>query len=170
MNILPNIRELITTFMCEAKSKHDINSGTHPEYNWAVGLVETSICFEALSNSLMPSEQDLKAKRCNFSSEYQDLFKNQKEVFNNWIKALKEKLDKGSLKDMTPNSRRADLEITNPENLSQIIEIIYRVRSNLVHGSKDLKEERSRVLIENSFRILYNLLDLIFDKEGIKSW
>lgn len=163
-----HIRELINTFMLEAKSKHGMSSGTKPEYTLAIGLVDVSICFEAFSNFLMPSESDLRVKRNNFSNIYQGLFEEQRKVFEKWGNALKKELDEnGYLKDMTPNSRKPDLPIKDTNQLIEIIDVIYRVRSNLVHGSKDLKQKRDRILIENSFRILYTLLEIIFAKERI---
>ncbi len=164
----PITRELINTFMREAKSKHDIRSGHNQNYNEAIGLVDVSICFEAINNELLPSEPDQRIKREYFSTTYQDFFNKHKNTFKDWVNFLKEELDaNGYLKDMAPKSKRAPLNIINPDNLIEIIEVIYRVRCNLVHGSKDLTEKRNNLLIENSFKFLYNLLDMIFREKNI---
>jgi transketolase len=168
MILHPITKKVILTFMHEAKTKNDLTSGFHQEYKQAIGLVDVCISFEAFTNELKPSESDLKKKRRYFSDSYQVVFENHKDTFSDWIHALKKELeDNGSLRDMTPNSRRAPLTIDNINSLSQVIEVIYRVRSNLVHGSKDLTEQRNKVLIENSFKFLYNLLDIILKKEAL---
>ena len=53
------------------------------------------------------------------------------------------------------------------DNLSEIIEVIYRVRSNMIHGNKTLNSERNKILIINSFHLIYNILDHILREEEI---
>ena len=170
MIILPLKKDLINAFMSEAKTKNGINKGMNNNYNLAIGLVDVSISFEAFINELLPSEKSIFKKREKFSTDYQLVFEQNKAVFMNWANSLKRELDNnGMLIDMTPQSTRPHIGINNPDSLSEIIEVVYRVRSNLVHGSKDLTEGRSKILIENSFKFLYNLLDIILRKEGIIS-
>jgi hypothetical protein len=164
------VKELIKKFMKEAKDKHDLRSGTNEEYSLAIGLVDVSISFEALINSMNPLESSISKKRAYFSTTYQSLFMQYRSVFSVWVTALKEEVDThGPVEDMSPQSSHhgAPKSIANSNELAQIIEVIYRVRCNLVHGSKDLTQRRNKVLIENSFRFLYNLLIIIFRNEGI---
>ena len=69
---------------------------------------------------------------------------------------------------MTPPPRkRPPIKINNKDNLSEIIEVIYRVRSNMIHGNKTLNSERNKILIINSFHLIYNILDHILREEEI---
>lgn len=168
ITIDPIKKELILAFMKEAKRKNDINAGFNQDYKEAIGLVDVSICFEAFINALLPNEPKIYLKRIKFSFDYQDFFVENKLVFSNWVNALKKELDdNGSLVNMTPQSSSPTLPINDAEKLSEIVEVVYRVRSNLVHGSKELENNRNKILIENSFRFLYTLMDMIFKKEGI---
>jgi len=160
------IKELIKIFMSEAKKINDIRSGTKPELKYAVGLVEVCVAFEAFINDLKYTN-DIKEKRCIFSSTYQHLWKEQIQVFSQQASLLKKELDRLPLEDMTPNTKRDPIFIRDINNLCEQIEVIYRIRSNLVHGSKTLTEERNKILIENSFFILYNLLEIVLKQEKI---
>lgn len=168
MNIDPARKEIIEIFMEEAKQQDEIKSGFNQTYKEVIGLVDVIISFEAFINELMPSEKEIWKKRKNFSSKYQSTFEKNKKVFDLEIKNIKKELDKGAgLPNMTPNSRSTPLKINNPNDLSKIIEVVYRVRSNLIHGSKSLESARNKLLIGDSFRFLFKLLGIIFKDEGI---
>lgn len=167
MIIDPNRKEIIRIFMEEAKKKHGIRSGFKPVFTDAIGLVETSVAFEAFINELLPMEGSIKRKRINFSNKYKPLFIKHLKVFEKWVTSLKEELDGNSLIDMTPNTRNPPLEIDSLDNLERIIEVVYRTRSNLVHGSKSLDSSRNEVLIGNSFHFLYSFLEIVFKEEEI---
>lgn len=159
-------REIIRIFMNEAKSKHNIKSGLNPIFNDSIGLVEVCVAFEAFINGLLYSGSIFK-KRENFSIIYQPKLNLHEKALEKWIIELKKELDKMPLENMTPNSNKPLISISNLTNLKEIIEVVYRVRSNLVHGSKSLDSQRNGVLISNSFHFLYSFLEIIFTEEKI---
>jgi hypothetical protein len=55
--------------------------------------------------------------------------------------------------DMRPKPA-SPLLVHNPANPIEILDMIYRVRCNLIHGSKIAENPRDLELIELSFRIL----------------
>ena len=169
-----DIIELINLFMSEASGKINLKRGLskypYPEtYDKAVGLVEVMISFEAFINILQPNESKIWKKREFFCSTYQNLFMMFKDSCKDWLKALKKELDNnGDLIDMTPPPKtRPSIRINNQDSLYEIVEIIYRVRSNMVHGNKTLNSERNQILIINSFHLAYNILNHILREEKI---
>lgn len=166
MIINPSRKEIIRIFMEEAKRKHGIKSGFKPVFTEAIGLVETCVAFEAFINELLHSPS-IKAKRVNFSNKYKDTLIEHTNALEKWINPLKQELDNYLLDDMTPNSTRDSIGIEDIKNLDEIIEVVYRIRSNLVHGSKSLDSQRNEILIGNSFHFLYSFLEIIFNKEEI---
>lgn len=164
--INPGRKEIIRIFMAEAKKKSDLKSGFKPIFNEAIGLVETCVAFEAFINELLFHSSIFK-KRGKFSEDYQRVLTTNLGTLEKWIAPLKEELDKYFLEDMTPNSTRNPINIGEIRNLNEVIEIIYRVRSNLVHGSKSLDSKRNELLIGNSFHFLYAFLEIIFKEEKI---
>ena len=152
--------------MQEAKKKHQIKDGLKPGFTEAIGLVETCVAFEAFINELL-YEKSISKKINHFSNIYQITLTENLAALKKWIVPLKKELDEFLLTDMTPNSNRRDIGIDNPEKLENIIWVIYRVRSNLVHGSKSIDSPRNEILIGNSFHFLYSFLEIIFNKEEI---
>ena len=152
--------------MQEAKKREGIRSGINFEFNDAIGLVEVSVAFEAFIDELKKVKSIWK-KRKNFSSKYQDFFEQKKECVKEEIKALKEELEDYPLEDMAANTALDPIKINDENNLGEIIEVVYRVRSNLVHGSKSLTTPRNRILISNSFHFLYGFMELVFREEEI---
>jgi hypothetical protein len=159
-------KEIIRIFMEEAKQKHvGPRSGTKSTLVEAIGLVEVCVAFESFINELLYSKS-IKEKRINFSNKYQKTFQEHKKCLENYIEPLKKELENEPLKNMTPESRKT-IKITDSNNLEGIIEVVYRVRSNLIHGSKTLNLRRDKLLIENTFHFLYTLLEIIFVEENI---
>jgi hypothetical protein len=58
-----------------------------------------------------------------------------------------------------PSSKKEDL-------FSQTLNIVYQVRSNLVHGSFDIENEYFLKLVESSYSILYPIMDRIFESQA----
>jgi len=165
--------ELIRLFMSEASNKKQLQNGLakhqYPQhYIEAIGLVEVCVAFEAFMNVLDTEEPSIWKKRKLFSEMYQDLFESIYKELKNEITALIEELKKESLKDMTPKPRtREPIEAADNPNLEWITQVIYRVRSNLVHGNKSVNSSRNKTLISNSFYLLYKIMDAILRKEKI---
>ncbi|HVY01451.1 MAG TPA: hypothetical protein VHA12_01670 [Candidatus Nanoarchaeia archaeon] len=171
-SISQDIKDLIRVFMSEASLKTQLRRGVgrnqNPDtYDKAVGLVEVMVSFEAFISALKPSEPSILNKRNFFSSSYQGFFITFNESCKAWIDKLYEELQNQDLIDTTPRTKRPSIKINNKDNLSEIIEVIYRVRSNMVHGNKTLSSYRNQVLIINSFHLAYSILDHIFREEGI---
>ncbi len=168
-----DVVELIKLFMSEASQKVNLKKGLgknpNPEtYDKAVGLVEVMVPFEAFINTLQPSEWRIWKKRGFFCSTYEDFFVEFKDSCKDWIDSLFEELKDHQLIDMTPPPKRRDpIKINDKDNLSELIEVIYRVRSNIVHGNKTLSSVRNQTLIINSFHLIYSILDHILRKEEI---
>lgn len=169
MTILINhdTEELIKLFMLEASNKRQLRDGLgkhqYPQhYKEAIGLVEVCVAFEAFINVLYVSECRIWKKRKLFSERYQDLFVSIKEGCSTEINNLIVELKKEPLEDMTPEPKKQDpIQAEDNQNLDWIIKVIYRVRSNLVHGSKSLNSTRNQILISNSFNLLFKIMDAV---------
>lgn len=160
-------KEIIKIFMDSCRKKHTgLKSGFHQDISDAVSFVQVSVAFEAFINELLHT-RSIKRKREEFCRKYKDSFEKYQNGLNEEIQALKNELEDFSLEDMTPDSDRPAIKIDDEKNLTEIVEVIYRVRSNLVHGSKTVSSSRNKVLISNSFAFLFKLLDNIFKDEGI---
>ena len=170
-----DIVELIKLFMSEASGKINLKRGLgknpNPEtYAKAVSLVEVMVPFEAFITMLKPNESKIWKKREFFCSSYQNIFITFKDSCKVWIDALFKELENQSLLDMTPPPKTRDpIKINNKNNLLELVEVIYRVRSNMIHGNKTLNSERNKILITNSFHLIYNILDHILREEEILS-
>lgn len=118
-------KEIIQVFMKEAKKKHTgLNWGFKPEYQNALGLVETAVAFEAFINELK-YEKIIKIKLDTFSDKYQKSFEKYKKGLDEEINALKQELEIMPLDDMTPNTTRTAIEIIDSNNLNEIITVVY---------------------------------------------
>lgn len=173
LNIDNDMEELIRLFMSEASGKQNLRDGLrinrNPEsYEKAVGLVEVMVPFEAFLTTMKPNEPSIQKKRAFFSATYSDFFLTFQKSCIQWINALHDELDTQLLKDMTPPPKtRSPIKINDKKSLSNIIEVVYRVRSNLVHGNKSLNSQRNEILIINSFHLIYVILDHILREEEI---
>ena len=168
--------DIMRIFMAEAKKHAGLSNGSNPIFSEAIGLVEASVAVEALSNEVAIAERINNGrglrindgdKRSAFCSRYQTLYVTNIKVFQTHVQALKKELNRDSLHSMDMSRLRPHLEIADETNLREVIEVAYRVRSNLVHGSKSLSSDRNRVLIGNSFKFLYLLMEVILDVENI---
>lgn len=105
-----------------------------------------------------------------FKTSFKELIENDPpEEFKKALDNLKEEIDKKPLDDMTPNSNRPKLDLPDKKNLDRVLEIVYRVRSNLLHGGKEVDPtfQRNMTLIKTSFIVLYHVMNLILEQEGL---
>ena len=165
--------EIIKLFMSEAFEKINLRKGLgknpNPEtYDKTIGLFEAVVSFEAFITAIKPNEPSIWKKREFFCSTYQDFFIKFKDSCKVWINILFEELKNKPLIDMTPQPRtRPPIKINDKNNLHEIIEVIYRIRSNIIHGNKTLSSERNKKLIINSFHLINNILEHILKEEEI---
>ena len=157
-------------FIKEAEKHFNPTKNEHPEFSNVIGLVETMVTFKALINEIpinhTKSKND-RDKRDAFCLRYKDLFLQNKQKLIEKIESLKNELLTQKLESMDTTKDRPSINIDDTDNLSEIVEVAYRVRSNLVHGSKTLSSDRNKILIENSFKFMYLLLKLILKEENI---
>ena len=59
--------------------------------------------------------------------------------------------------DMRPRSNKS-VTIDDVSNPSQVLDAIYQVRCNLIHGQKFMDEPRNRMLVKSSFVILEKIV------------
>lgn len=105
-----------------------------------------------------------------FKTSFKEFIENDSpEDFKEALDNLKEEINKELLQDMTPNSNRQDLDLPDKKDLDRVLEIIYRVRSNLLHGGKEVDPtfQRNMTLIKTSFIVLYHVMNLILEQEGL---
>ncbi|MFA5406324.1 MAG: hypothetical protein WC307_03125 [Candidatus Nanoarchaeia archaeon] len=89
--------------------------------------------------------------------------------FKSQLTKLKKELDKEPLIDMSSGSTREPSKMDNYDDLVNLFyNIIYRVRSNLIHGGKTMTLPRNQLLVESSYKILYYFLEKIIITENIQ--
>jgi len=163
-------KDIMRVFLQEAHQHIPEDAGPNPEFSEAIGLVKSAVAFEALLNEMSipdnPNPNDWH-KREAFCARYQRLFNENAEAFAPYVAALSEELSECPLLSMDTSRSRQPLQIEHTEDLQEVIEVVYRVRSNLVHGSKALSSFRNKTLIGNSFRFLCILMEIILQEEHI---
>ena len=76
-------------------------------------------------------------------------------------------LAKEEISDMRPNHQNdPKKQIRDIKNLKNVIEVIYQVRNNLFHGSKDVNEINDRAIVEFSGVVLYHILEKFLIEKG----
>lgn len=167
-------KQIIKNWMERAEEKHRSPSpGFNIGFFHADSLISCSIAFEAYAfgkfQKTLVSENRRELSRY-FQTSYEELIENDppcelKEALDN----LKREIDRKTLEDMTPNSTRNPLDAPDQRNLDRILEIIYRVRSNLLHGGKEVNPTitRNMILIRASFIILFHVMKMIIGKENL---
>lgn len=151
-------------FLRARKKMSECTGGLDRDF-WAERLKEIWYSFDALLGL------KFQGSRMKFSDEYQ-------RKFENWTKTtqFKESLNRlcelSPVRDENPVRPRADRSINDSNNLFEIIQMSYRVRSNLFHGGKDLESDkqhavRNRELTEHSSKVTYEILEKVVINEGI---
>ncbi len=151
----------LTYFIRARKRISGLNDGFDKQF-YADGLKEIWQSFDAYLGLNFP-DQSNKQMRVKFCKNYQTLFEHwrKSDVFKDAVLRLRAS---GRLYDMSPINPKKTIEIKDIQNLLEILEFSYRVRSNLNHGSKDLEREdekgrRNRALVEFSFKATYEILE-----------
>lgn len=101
-------------------------------------------------------------------SRDEDIKEIYKDLLNNKTdKNFKE--DIKSLKQQCPirKNRGGEVNIRSLFALCEVIEAIYAIRCNLIHGEKDPNVPRDKTLVSLAYPILYRLFTCILKKEGL---
>lgn len=167
-------KQIIKTWMARTDERYRTpTAGFDTGFFYADNLVFCCIAYEAYAFGKFQKAR-MSENRIDLSKKFQTSFKefienNPPEDFKEAFDNLKEKIDEKPLEDMTPNSNRPPLDLPNKKDLDRVLEIIYRVRSNLLHGGKEVDPamERNMTLIKSSFIILYHVMNLILEQEGL---
>ena len=101
-----------------------------------------------------------------FCSEYSELFKNELESYKQPVQNLYDELNRMGLEDMTPRSNRQKISINSINNLEEILTVVHRVRSNFIHGGKEMGNRRNNILLPSSFKVIYSFFELILKEEN----
>ncbi len=164
--------ENIKTYFFKARKRITGLVGDFDNQFYAEGLKDIWYSFDAFLGVHFP-ENDNKMMRNSFSENYQKIFESwdKPDDFKDAIKRLKVL---SPIPDMSPRNPKRDVSLADINNLSQILEVSYRIRSNLSHGSKDLERQggagdRNRALVKFSFIATYYILEkVLIDKEIIQ--
>lgn len=137
---------------------------------FAKGLRDVWTSFDAFLGLKFPDKNNTEMRR-KFSAHYQSLFENwsMPDMFKESLKKL---CELAPVRDTSPIDPRPDIPLNNLDNLFEILQLCYRVRSNLDHGGKDLENEgelgkRNRALVEHSFKVTFIILEKTLLNEGI---
>jgi hypothetical protein len=57
-----------------------------------------------------------------------------------------------------------EIQIQNEEDWPNMVELIYSVRNNLFHGGKDPDDARDKLLVENAYKLLRPLVEILLNK------
>lgn len=144
----PELKERISWWHLKAKNENDL---------W-VRFVLYWIIFDAYLSAGSGTSGDSKKLRWFFDN--QNSLKNT--LDGGWrtklvpsAKALKSLCP---IKDMSPGSTKS-INITDPENLEQVIRAIYQIRCNLFHGSKNTMSSRDSNLVEFAGKYMRDMVD-----------
>jgi len=139
----------------------------------AENLIFCSIAYEAYAFGKFQKSR-MSQNRSDLSIQFQSSFEQLIESsppddLINSLNDLKSEINRSPLEDMTPNSNRIPLDLPDKKDLDRVLEIIYRVRSNLLHGGKDVDPtiNRNMILVRSSFIILYHVMNMIIREEGL---
>jgi len=132
---------------------------------YANGLREIWTAFDTLL------KWRFSADRQKFSQLYQLPFEKWDKT-STFTKNLDELRKLGPVKDMDIRHNRPPTVINDPNNLFQILQHSYRIRSNLTHGPKVLggnspESIRNRALVEYSFIVTFEILENVLRNEKI---
>jgi len=160
----------ILTYFLRAKKRFIGTKSGFDKQFYAEGLKDIWHSFDAFLGLNFP-DQNNKTMRNKFVNKYQSSFANwtKSDKFREFVVRLK---TSGKLYDMSPINPKRPIEISDINNLLEILNFPYRVRSNLNHGGKDLERDdekgnRNRALVEFSFKITFEILEKVLTKEKI---
>lgn len=144
-----------------------INSGFNQGFKSAVGLAWTWISFEAFTCGKY--RKDLVRDRISyFVSDFGTDYSLDYNSFPDELKRSLIQLKSYSILDMRPSHLLdAPFQISNIKDLDQVLNAVYRVRNNLLHGGKDMKETNDMTLVLCASKVLYYILEKFLSKDGI---
>lgn len=137
---------------------------------FAANLREMWSSFEAYLGWKFPATSPKKMKE-NFCDEYQKYFKDWK-MSDSFKESLKKLSEHCPIEDMRPINPEDSMTINDLNKLLDILQVCYRVRSNLDHGSKELVSDtpqgiRNRELVEYTLRITFEILEKTLSNEKL---
>jgi hypothetical protein len=149
-------RSQIMKFWLDEADKYYKNY--NEQLNYINGLICSWIYFEAYIRTNICQYGDLTSCIDNYNHKTQEVLdkisdKNTKDQLSSAIKELFEETQSKSIEDMGGNGR--ERKIDNVDDLKSVLLVIYRVRSNLFHASKDPNDKRDSRLIKYSFIAIY---------------
>lgn len=150
-----------TYFLLARRRYCGLRDGTNRQF-FAEGLKDIWTSFEAYLGLKFPNTDNRAMQR-----DYADAFQYE---FSGWQKSsrcresLKQLQILASVKDMSPVNPRRDATLNNVDDLNELIFYLYRIRSNLIHGGKELEGDtseavRNRDLVEHAFNVTYEVLE-----------
>jgi len=168
-----NERETIckTYFLRARKRIIGLRRGFDKQF-YAEGLREIWSALDACLNWKFPANTNREMREF-YSDKYQKIFENwsMSDMFKESLEILSKLVP---VKDMSSVNPRPDVELGDKNDLFEILQLSYRIRSNLDHGAKDLESDsdvgiRNRELVEHSFKVTYEILERTLLHESIIS-
>lgn len=139
----------------------------------AENLIFCCIAYEAYAFGELQKRkmwQNRKELSIKYQSSFEEIIENNPpDDLKDALDDLKREIDRELLDDMTPGSNNPPLDLPDKKDLDRVLEIIYRVRSNLLHGGKEVDPaiERNMTLIKSSYIVLYYVMNMIIRQEGL---
>lgn len=115
------------------------------------------ICFDSYITYYSQEYSDYKKLQWFFTNDT-PLRASYDENFETWHEAI-DILASYSVADMRPKHEPAPIRISYNSTLEEIITVIYRVRCNLFHGSKDLNDPKDMDLIKGALLFMKGWID-----------
>lgn len=162
--------EIIVIFMSKSKESSNLTNGLGkiPQVSEivskATSLIQTFIAFEAFTNWKYGSTNTAKDNQKEFCETYKDYLEEVYAGISQEINELYDELNKEPLPDMG-NPRKQEIKIENKKDFSRIFEVMYRVRGNIIHGNKGMREPRNVLLIKNSSDLLYKIFSQVLNNK-----
>lgn len=137
---------------------------------YAEGLAEIWAAFDCFLGENFPARfnSQMRALLC---GKYQSIYPQWKGS-DSFRESLARLQQLAPVPDMSPVKPREPATLNDTGNLSEILNLSYRVRSNLHHGGFILEGEsiaatKNRELVEHSLRVTFEILGKILRNEGI---
>ena len=125
------------------------------------------ISFDAYICSEFPN-RFIGTRMADFIEQFEEWYEsNYPNGFSSRFRESIEIISKLTVEDMNPDTNKPPISINEKNKLKDVLNVVYRIRCNLEHCGKKMSEYKNLVLVENSFYILYELLEKICAKENI---
>lgn len=118
------------------------------------------MCFDAWMTSESGKDSDEKKKQWikqdgNLLHQYWKTGRHESIDFLKGLKGL------SPVKDLRPGHQNSFEKLTDINNFKQVVDFIYQIRCNLFHGGKSAIDGRDRELVEYSYHVLLEWLNVI---------